>query len=145
MYENGEGCIQNFAESLKWYLNAAKQGHAQAQYCVAVDYDLGVGVDVNYSEALKWYTRSAEQGFFEAISRTAIFYELGLGTEKNVNRAIYWYKKGLASGEYNANERMIITRMQLIDKLNKQGQFFSVNYDSLPPRVYIDINSPIPF
>jgi TPR repeat protein len=32
MFGNGLGVVQNYAEAMKWYRRAAKQGHAAAQY-----------------------------------------------------------------------------------------------------------------
>ena len=40
----------------------AEQGHASAQYNLALKYDNGEGVLQDYKEAVKWYTKAAEQG-----------------------------------------------------------------------------------
>ena len=38
---------------MNWYLKAANQGHANAQYNIGVMYKNGVGVEKNYNEAIK--------------------------------------------------------------------------------------------
>lgn len=53
---------KNEDEAFKWYLKAAEQGDAEAQFRVGCAYDLGEGVAENKTKALNWYTKAAEQG-----------------------------------------------------------------------------------
>ncbi len=46
-----------------WYLQAAEQGHADAQYQVGLMYELGQGVDKDIGEAELWYQRAVDQGY----------------------------------------------------------------------------------
>lgn len=48
-YELGEyfDSENNFDEAFCWYLLAAKQGHAKAQYAVADCYEIGLGAEVD--------------------------------------------------------------------------------------------------
>lgn len=57
---------QDSNEAVKWYLKAAEQGHADAQFYLGVAYDNGWGVRQDYSEAVKWYRKAAEQGLAQA-------------------------------------------------------------------------------
>jgi TPR repeat protein len=64
MYAKGEGVSQDFKKSFHWYLQAATQGFAEAQYCVAqVYYFHGEVVDKDMDQAYIWWKKSADQGF----------------------------------------------------------------------------------
>ena len=58
MYDNGVGVPQDYTEALKWYLHAARQGDADAQYNLGVMYRNGKGVPQDNAAALKWYRRA---------------------------------------------------------------------------------------
>ena len=51
---------------MKWWRQAAEQGHAEAQYNLGVCYEKGEGVAQDSSEAVKWFRQAAEQGVAEA-------------------------------------------------------------------------------
>lgn len=53
---------QSHAEAAKWYLRAAQQGQALAQYDLGQRYNLGVGVPADRVEGLKWLMLAAAQG-----------------------------------------------------------------------------------
>ena len=55
--EEGVGCYQQ----------AAEQGHAAAQYELAVAYSIGMGVEQSDDESMKWYRKAAQQGHEQAI------------------------------------------------------------------------------
>ena len=44
----------------------AEQGHADAQYRLALMYDYGEEVEQDYAQAFKWYQKSANQGYANA-------------------------------------------------------------------------------
>ena len=50
----------------KLMLIAANKGVKQAQFDVAIGYEMGKGVPQNYEEAAKWYRKAAAQGVKEA-------------------------------------------------------------------------------
>ncbi len=56
----------NFCEAVKYFLPAAEQGHAAAQYYLGHIYEWGFGVPMNKSEAVKWFEKSAAQGYTDA-------------------------------------------------------------------------------
>lgn len=70
--ERGDAEAQyQYAQRLEWndkkkafsfYLKAAKQGHAKAQYKTGYCYAFGNGVTKDSQEALKWFQMSAKQG-----------------------------------------------------------------------------------
>jgi len=55
MYDNGDGVAQNYAEAVRWYRLAAKQGYAVAQNYLGAMYDNGEGVERDHEEAVRWY------------------------------------------------------------------------------------------
>ncbi len=50
----------------KWFEKAAKQGHAEAQCCLAGLYIQGLGVKQDIMNAKKWFEKAAKQGHAEA-------------------------------------------------------------------------------
>ncbi len=50
------------------YLKAAKQGHVDSQFNLAVLYDIGQGVEKNRQKAMYWFRKAAEQGDKQAIN-----------------------------------------------------------------------------
>ena len=51
---------------VEWYLKAAQQGDAKAQFKLALCYDDGTGVPQDKALAAQWYTKAAEQGHVKA-------------------------------------------------------------------------------
>ncbi len=49
------------AAAVKWYRNAAEQGHADAQFNLGTMYANGDGVPEDDATAMKWYRKAAEQ------------------------------------------------------------------------------------
>lgn len=67
-----------------WYLKAAQQGHAGAQYRLGLIYENGRGdIESNRSCALEWYIKAAEQEHEEAGLALA---ELLLGDAESAKR-----------------------------------------------------------
>ena len=60
------GVPESAAEAVRWYREAAEQGHASAQCSLAGMYEQGEGVPQSFAEAERWYRRAAAQGDAEA-------------------------------------------------------------------------------
>ncbi|MBT6026465.1 MAG: sel1 repeat family protein, partial [Porticoccaceae bacterium] len=58
----GEGAVQDYKESVKWYRKAAEQGHAKAQYSLGFMYGNGQGVIKDHLHAYMWLDLSASNG-----------------------------------------------------------------------------------
>ena len=58
-------------EALKWFLRAAKQGHAGAQQMAGAHYEDGRGAEASDARAFKWMRRAAEQGLAVAQASLA--------------------------------------------------------------------------
>jgi hypothetical protein len=78
----------------------ADEGDAQAQYRVAVMYDLGRGVARDYQAAVLWYRRAADQGHANAQHNLASMYELGDGVEPDyaLAAAVGWFRRAALQG-----------------------------------------------
>jgi len=84
----------------------AEEGDAEAQYNLAVMYDMGIGAPKNYSESGKWYAKAAAQGIAEAQFQLGVrYYEHGKQAKKNYGNAFSWFYKaanqGMAEAQYN--------------------------------------------
>jgi TPR repeat protein len=55
-----------------WFRRAAEQGHAKAQYSLAVQYSKGEGVPEDIDQALAWCRQSAAQGHELAVKGVRI-------------------------------------------------------------------------
>src|ERR1041385_7621848 len=84
----------------------AEQGDAEAQYNLAVVYDLGIGVTKSYAESDKWYLKAASQGLAEAQFQLGVrYFEFGKNAKENYATAFTWFFKaanqGVAEAQYN--------------------------------------------
>ena len=62
---NGKTKSKN-KESIDWYMEAAKNGNAQAQCKLGDYYESGLVVAQNYEKAIEWYKKAAEGGNTQA-------------------------------------------------------------------------------
>ncbi|WVM92675.1 tetratricopeptide repeat protein [Halopseudomonas pachastrellae] len=92
----------------EYYLKAAEQGHADAQYNLALLYDHGEGVALDDREAVRWYTAAAEQGDASAQYNLAIMYDEGEGVPVDDRRAIEWYRKAAEQGHADAQYNLAL-------------------------------------
>src|SRR4051812_1039324 len=92
MYDAGIGVPKNYIESGRWYLKAAQQGVAEAQFQLAVRYyQHGKKAKENYVTAFQWFFKAANQGMPEAQYNVAAMYQLGRGVITNRIEAYKWY------------------------------------------------------
>ncbi len=62
MYTYGEGVPEDDTQAVYWYLKAARQGYAPAQYNLGLVYAHGEGVPEDDVQAYAWYSIAAAQG-----------------------------------------------------------------------------------
>lgn len=77
---------------------AAKQGHPNAQYNLAVMYQKGDGVDRSDQKALYWYEKSAEAGLAIAQYNLGMLYFAGEVVEKDEDKAKSLWQKAADQG-----------------------------------------------
>lgn len=92
------GVKQDDVKAFEYYLKAARNGHAIAQYNVGVCYNFGKGVEKNYNLSLMWYHRAAEQGCVWAFHNLGYCYEAGLGVTQDYVEALKWYNMAAEKG-----------------------------------------------
>ncbi|WP_455199853.1 tetratricopeptide repeat protein [Kaarinaea lacus] len=72
----------------------AEQGHAIAQFNLALLYHGGLGVDLNEATAVSWYKKSASNGYYKAQEYLAVGYREGwFGLPKDPKQAAIWEKR----------------------------------------------------
>jgi len=104
----------------KEFLAAAKEGHADSQFNVAVMYEQGIGIGKDEQEAFVWYGKAASQGNAAAQFNLGVLYENGRGTKIDFEKANEWYRKASVQGDALAigNLGMLYVRGQGV-KQNK--------------------------
>lgn len=85
-------------EAAKWFLKAAEQGHAKAQYFLYTLYRDGMGVEQDTAQASKWLHKAAVGGSDSAQ------YSLGLESAiaGNHGEAVKWHRLAASQGHDNA-------------------------------------------
>jgi len=98
MYENARGVPKDYAEAMKWFSLAARQGNANAQERLGIMYENARGVPKDYAEAMKWFSLAARQGNANAQERLGIMYENGLSVLQDYVLSLMWYNVGGING-----------------------------------------------
>jgi hypothetical protein len=85
-------------EAFRWFLRAADQGLAEAQYQVGLAYSEGLGVEADPRKAVIWLARAAAQGYAAAHFDLGVAYATGSGVEADPRKAVEWFQRGAAQG-----------------------------------------------
>lgn len=107
-YFKGIGVEVDFTYSFLYYLHAAKNGDAAAQYRVGLFYSdvenhpNNCICPINLYTGHVWYESAAEQGNVQAMYCLATNYHYGRGTIFDLDKALYWYEKAARNGNVNA-------------------------------------------
>jgi TPR repeat protein len=121
----------------KMFLAAAKEGHADSQFNVALMYERGIGVGKNEKEAVLWYGKAASQGNASAQFNLGVLYEHGRGTPVDFVKANEWYRKASVQGDALAigNLGMLYARGQGVKENKVAGVallLLSATWDTSP-------------
>ena len=109
IYRTGAlGKEENPKKSYKWYLKAASQDDASAQFYVGYYYASGYGVNKDDNLAFEWYCKAAEQNNREALNNLAVCYKYGRGTTVDLTKAVYYYEKAAKLGNVTAQKNLAI-------------------------------------
>ena len=98
-YSRGSlGLESDTREAFKLYQSAAKAGHAQAAYrvavCCEIGHEEGGGTSRDAVKAMQWYRRAATLGDTPAMYKMGIISLKGLlGQPKNPKEAVIWLKR----------------------------------------------------
>jgi hypothetical protein len=93
----------DFGTAYHLFKPLAEQGSSDAQFHLAVMYDLGLGIPQDYAESFQWYRKAAEQGLADAQNNLGVVYECGLSVPKDSVLAYKWYT--LASSRFPSSEQ----------------------------------------
>ena len=103
----GYGIKPNRAKAEKYYLRAAKLGHAEAQEALGCLYEFAEKPD--YRRARKWYARAAAQRSSDAPDaayRLGYLCEKGLGGKKDMQTACLLYRRAAKNGHADAQRAL---------------------------------------
>jgi len=99
MLENGVGGVkENLRRAEFWYNQAAKKGHATAQFFLGLFHVK----DGEYDGARFWLERAATQGHARAQMHFGLLFE----HSHDFDTAKFWYKKGVDQGDAKAECRL---------------------------------------
>lgn len=90
--------VRNDAKAFYWYLRAAEQGDATAQFNCGVFYNLGRGTPANKYKAFEWFEKAAKQGNAQAQYNCGFMCEHKEGTSYDMFEAFEWYLKAAEQG-----------------------------------------------
>jgi hypothetical protein len=117
MYDSGLGVLKSYAESGKWYLKAANQGVAEAQYELGIRYyEYGKNAKGNYTTAFAWFFKAANQGYLPAQYNVAVMYGLGQGVPLDKLEAQKWFNLAAAQG----SRRAVAAREDFASQLSRE-------------------------
>ena len=89
-------------QSLALLLEAAAQGHMDAQAWCGEMYHFGKGVPKDERLAFMYYKKAAQQGHVQSQHNLGNYYREGRGFEQNYERAFEWFEKAAGQGCANA-------------------------------------------
>lgn len=91
--EEGQLGPKDDAVALKWLIESANAGEANAMYRVYMAYINGIGIERSVQEGIQWLQKSAEAGNYKAAKGLAAAYETGFGLQKDPVKSKYWNDK----------------------------------------------------
>ena len=97
---------EDYAEAVRWFLQAAAAGNAKAQNSLGDACFYGQGVPKDYTEAVTWYRMAANQGYPLAQSNMGYCFSHGLGVQQNYMEAARWYRMAAEQGFDNAQNNL---------------------------------------
>jgi len=90
---------RNYAESVRWYGKAAKQGNVRAQQMIAWLFLRGIGTSTDAHNDFTWAVETANEGNPQAAKLVGYLYEHGIGVKTDPAQARQWDDKEKATGK----------------------------------------------
>ena len=104
LYATDQGVAKDYAQAIVWFLRAAHQGLAGAQFNLGLIYNKNSQF-YDDRKAARWFFMAANQGIAEAQNNLGIIYAHGQLGPRNYTQAIQWFLKaahlGLAEAQFN--------------------------------------------
>jgi TPR repeat protein len=121
------GCAEEQADFQKT-LEAAEQGHAEAQFNLGLMYYNGQGVPQEYKAAVQWFRKAAEQGDAEAQFNMGSMYYNGESVPQDYSEAYAWCNIAAVQGHENAAENRGIVAEKLSPSALSEARSLSNKY-----------------
>ena len=100
-YRHGYGVEKDEEMAMEWDFQAAYNGHAEAQYEVAVHCERVKQENSDYGDAKEYYLASANNGYVRAKVKVGLYYFHGAGGfEKDPETAVKWFRKAAEEDDY---------------------------------------------
>jgi septal ring-binding cell division protein DamX len=99
LFSNNQFNSADYEQSVYWYKQAARQGHALSQYNLGHQYLTGLGVKRSESDAMNWWLKAAEQDHPLAQFNVGRGYYLAIGLNEDHSQSEYWFKRAANNNE----------------------------------------------
>ena len=131
-YDKGMQYFNNkdYANALKWFKKAAKNGDAKAFNQMGIIYMDGLEVPKDYDKAWECFRKAESGGSVAAITNQGLMYKNGLGVTQNYAKALELFQK--SGTAYAMNE---------IGKMYEEGLGVAKNYDGIRRLIKIIIKT----
>lgn len=117
-----EGLPRNPKLAATWFLRAAEQGFAEAQFNLAVVFTNGEGAPRDLATAALWCRRAAEQGFANAQFMLGIKLARGEGLPRDTAESLAWLQVAAWNGQEEAARRFALAQSGLDSATNAAVQ-----------------------
>ena len=98
-YFHGRGVDKDTHKAAVNFLNAARMGHAQAQYNLGLLLcGEGKACPQGLERSVYWFRKAADQGYVPAFWEMGNAYRDGLGVERDFGEAAAWFERGVQAG-----------------------------------------------
>lgn len=93
-FEDGKAAARqgNFAEAVRQFAQAARDGHAGAELALGLLHAAGLGVPHDDAAAAQWFTLAAQHGNAQAQYDLALMLLVGIGVERNEQAGVRWLR-----------------------------------------------------
>ena len=92
---------------------AAKNGHREAQFDLAMMYATGNGIVKDERKAFNWFHKAARNGHTEAKYLMGVSFNQGRGVREQKELARYWFKLAAKAGHTKATYQLSLIEKSL--------------------------------
>lgn len=98
LMSNNAGPVIDFKAARKWYRKAARNGHVQSMFNLAILNSEDHGGDYYNDDGIKWFKKAAEAGHSEAQYHLSLIFARSFGWRYDIKRSQNWYDRAIDSG-----------------------------------------------
>jgi hypothetical protein len=102
LFYKGIGVDKDFKKAAQWFRQAARKGHAGAQYNLGIMSYLGHGMRQDYATAAQWFRQAGEQDHAAAQYNLGFLHYEGKGVAKDSLQAFMWIDRSASLGDEKA-------------------------------------------